>query len=263
MSESTAAFQKWYAAAFRSYLLDGSESTLRTAYELGRDAVGRGLGVLDLAVAHHEVLLDELRRASDGAELEQVTHSAAAFFLESLSAFEMVQRGFREAHEAALLERRHALILRQLSNLLADASLALAASDSLEEMLQLVAEQARELIGSDCCLATVSVGEAGRKIEAASYRESDTPWASPATSSEDLARDAGVRAFEAGSGGGRSRRRWLEAPLTSLDGRDLGSIRLAGKRDGDFTEVDEAVLVHLAQMASAALERTRLYRRRA
>jgi GAF domain-containing protein len=33
------------------------------------------------------------------------------------------------------------------------------------------------------------------------------------------------------------------------------------KTDGDFTEVDQAVLVHLAQMASAAIDRARLYRR--
>lgn len=258
MSASTAAFEKWYATAFRSYLLDGSEGTLRTAYELGRDAVERGLGVLDLAVAHHEALLEELRRAPGDAALEEVTRSATTFFIESLSAFEMVQRGFREAQESALLERRHASILRQLSNLLADASLALAASDSLEELLQLVAEQTRELIGADCCLARVSLGDAGQTIEAASYRETDVGWAAPATTSADRARDASSRTVE---GGGRSPRGWLEAPLASLDGRELGWIRLAGKGDGDFTEVDEAVLVHLAQMASAALERTRLYRR--
>ena len=63
----------------------------------------------------------------------------------------MVQRGIREVHEAAALERRQADLLRQLSNFLADASLALGASDSLEEMLQLVAEQARELTRAETC----------------------------------------------------------------------------------------------------------------
>jgi GAF domain-containing protein len=32
------------------------------------------------------------------------------------------------------------------------------------------------------------------------------------------------------------------------------------KADGEFTELDEAIVVHLAQMAAAALERARLYR---
>ena len=45
---------------------------------------------------------------------------------------------------------------RQLSTFLADASLALDATDSLEEMLRLVAEQARELVGAECCVATVA-----------------------------------------------------------------------------------------------------------
>jgi GAF domain-containing protein len=51
----------------------------------------------------------------------------------------------------------------------------------------------------------------------------------------------------------------LAAPLTALDRRHIGEIRVGG-RDGRFTDVDRAVLVHLAQMTAAALERTRLYR---
>ena len=85
-----------------------------------------------------------------------MARAAGEFFLESLSSFEMVQRGFREAQEAARLERRQKEMSRQLSTFLADASLALDASDSLEEMLQLVAEQARELVGAECCVVTVA-----------------------------------------------------------------------------------------------------------
>ena len=62
------------------------------------------------------------------------------------------------------------------------------------------------------------------------------------------------------SGAGRPPLRgWLAASLTALDGSDLGAIQLFDKQDGAFTGDDEAVLVHLAQMASAAIERTRLY----
>ena len=53
----------------------------------------------------------------------------------------------------------------------------------------------------------------------------------------------------------------FSAPLTALDGRVIGSLELACKRDGDFSGVDEAVLANLAQMVSAAIERTRLYQR--
>ena len=169
-------FPAAYASAFRDYLLDPGEATLRAAYELGREAVTRNLSVLDLAVAHHEALLSALADVSDSAEARGRTRAGGDFFLESLSAYEMVQRGFSEARESASLERRHIEMSRQLSTFLADASLALDASDSLEEMLQLVAEQARELVGADCCVATVAAEGRPRIAEAASYAEADRRW---------------------------------------------------------------------------------------
>ena len=110
--------------------------------------MSRQLSMLDLAVVHQEALLSALADASGSEEAQRVARAAGDFFLESLSSFEMVQRGFREAQEAARLERRQTEMSRQLSTFLADASLALDASDSLEEMLRLVAEQARELVGA-------------------------------------------------------------------------------------------------------------------
>ena len=90
----------------------------------------------------------------------------------------MVQRGFGEAREAARLERRQTELSRQLSTFLADASLALDASDSLEEMLRLVAEQARELVGADCCVATVADGGPARAApRPPPTREADRRWA--------------------------------------------------------------------------------------
>jgi hypothetical protein len=120
--------------------------------------VSRDLSVLDLALVHHDVLLSVLRTPSGASSVEQTTYAAGEFFQESLSAFEMVRRGFWEARETAALERRHAEVLRRLSGFLADASLALDASDSLEEILRLVAEQARELIGAECRVASAALG---------------------------------------------------------------------------------------------------------
>ena len=232
-------FRTGYASAFRAYLEDPGERTLHAAYELGRDAVRRELGILDLAGVHHEALATALRQAADGDDAERVARTAADFLVESLSAFEMLQRGFTEAREAARLERRHAAMLRQLSSLLADASLAFDAAGSLEEMLQLVAEQARELTGAASCV--VVVDDRAAPVEAASHRDADDP-ARPGAPED----------------GGR-----LTAALTALDGRELGSIRLLNDGERDFTELDEALLVHLAQMTSAAVERVRLYERRA
>jgi GAF domain-containing protein len=234
--------------------------------------------VLDLAAAHHDVLLDALEDAASAGGQAAVTRAAADFFLESLSAFEMVQRGVREAREAAMVERRHATILRRLSTFLADASLGLDAADSIDEMLQLVAEHAREVIGARFCVARLKLADGGeRTLEAVASEEGaggdlvdasrfaslydsiSPPSGSLRMTGTDLDRQALVEAFEPGK---PTPRGWLAASLTALDGRELGSIQLFDKRDADFSELDEAVLVQLAQMAAAAVERAQLYRSR-
>ena len=124
-----------------------------------------------------EALLSASADASGPEETQRVTRAAGDFFLESLASFEMVQRGFREATEAARLERRQTEMSRQLSTFLADASLALDASESLEEVLRLVAEQARELVGAECCVATVAMDGQPRAAEAVSFDQTDRRWA--------------------------------------------------------------------------------------
>jgi Phosphoserine phosphatase RsbU, N-terminal domain len=234
MSETLDGFRERYLTALAGYVGGPDEAALRTAYELGREAVSQDLTVLELASAHHDALISVLD-ASAPAEVRAVTKAACDFFVESLSTFEMVRRGFREAREAALLEQRHAAILRQLSNFLADATVALDATASLEEMLQLVVEQARELLSTRRCHARVVVdGETPTTIEASSVA------------------DGG----ESKTGCDR-----ISAAFVAWDGRELGMIEVADKTIGEFSDVDAAVLVHLAQMASAAVERARHYAR--
>jgi hypothetical protein len=264
-----------YRSAFKAYLHDPSETALHAAYALGREAIGRELSILDLATLHHEALLGALEQTPTKADVEAVVRAANEFFLETLSAFEMLRRGFREAQEAALLERRHALILRQLSNFLADASLALNEPDSLAEVLQLVAEQARELTGAECSVARICVeGADVRTVEAVSHSGSGAEWKGFVAKTDlnalseliepprNSARLGGAdltdqSRWAAATGGGRQARSWLAATLIGWDGTRLGSIHLFDKPDGDFSEADEAVLIHLAQMAAAAVERAR------
>ncbi len=269
-------FRTAYASALGDYLVDPTETSLRVAYELGREAVRRQLSVLDLAVAHQEAFLSALAGASVAAEVQQVAGAAGDFFLESLTSFEMVQRGFKEAREAFLLARRQTELSRQLSTFLADASLALEASDSLEEMLRLVAEQARELVGADCCVATVGVEGHPRLAEGASHPEGRwttfVRWLDLAAIYRLIRHNGGSVRIDgeqlAGlplflvAAGDRPLQRWLGASLTALDGRELGAIQLFDKQGAAFTADDEAVLVHLAQMASAAVERARHYQKR-
>lgn len=51
----------------------------------------------------------------------------------------------------------------------------------------------------------------------------------------------------------------LVVPLTNQEGKNIGLIILVKEDDDPFTVVDEAILVQLSQMASVAIERTRLY----
>ena len=108
-------FRSAYASALLDYLLEPSETSLRVAYELAREAVNRSINVLELADAHQQALMSVLLDASDAAEAQAIARAAGDFFLEGLSTFEMVQRGFAEARQAALLERRQTRLSRQLS----------------------------------------------------------------------------------------------------------------------------------------------------
>ena len=234
MTESVDGFRERYTTALAGHVHGPDEAALRTAYELGREAVSRELTVLDLAVVHHDALISALGASAPG-EGRAVTEAARDFFVESLSAFEMVTRGFHEAREAALVEQQHAAILRQLSNFLADASLALDAAASLEEMLQLVVEQARELLSARSCKARLVVGhERPKTIEASSAAE---------------------------NGGAEPAGNRITATFVGWDGREFGTIEVFDKTTGEFSDVDAAVLVHLAQMSSAAVERAQLYGR--
>jgi hypothetical protein len=273
-SAAAGPFRGTYASALNEYLRNPTEASLRVAYELAREAVGRHLSVLELAVAHQEALQSALAGTSEPDEMQRVARAAGDFFLEGLSTFEMVQRGFREAQQAAWLERRQTELSRQLSTFLADASLALDAEDSLEEMLRLVAEQARELVDADCCVATVTAEGQPRAAEAVSHSE-DTRWP-PFVRWLDLVATYRLLRLRGGSVRAAGKelanlphvratadpplRGWLAASLTALDGSELGAIQLFDKHDGAFTGEDEAALVHLAQTASAAVDRARLYR---
>jgi serine phosphatase RsbU (regulator of sigma subunit)/anti-sigma regulatory factor (Ser/Thr protein kinase) len=208
-------FRAGYAAAFRGYLVGAGETGLESAYELGRRAVTEGLSLLDLAGIHHAVLAESLGAARAPDEMARVASAGADFFLESLAIFEMTQRGFIEAQETVQLQQRHAGRLRGL----AEAALAINSALKVPEMLELVAERARQIVGAE-----ESDVRLGTDEEAPVAREG-----------------------------------WLAADLIDREGRRLGLIQLAGKHEGEFDADDRAMLVQLAQMTSVAVENARLY----
>ena len=213
-----------YSEAFTAYLENRGETALGAAYDLGREAVAAQLSVLDLAEAHSAALRSVARHD------DETLLAAADFLRESLSMFETVHRGYLEVQEVARLEHEYVEQLRAL----ADASVAINLSLTVEAILQLTADAARAILR--CARATVAV----------------------------LAPDPRLRPLTATSpprlGGGDPEPARLQAQLTGR-GKELGVVELIDDHDREFTTRDEAILTQLAQLASVAISNAQLYER--
>ena len=212
-----------YGEAFAAYLSNRGEQALGAAYDLGREAVAAQLSVLDLAEAHHAALRAYL---GDDTRLD----AAADFLRESLSMFETVHRGYIEVQEVARIEHAHVEQLRAL----ADASVAVNSSMTVEEILQRTADAAREIIGA--ARATVAMMAPDARLR-------------PLTATSPPRLDAG-----------EPEPARLSAPLTGR-GTELGVLEVVDRSERQFTVRDEAILTQLAQLASVAITNAQLYER--
>jgi hypothetical protein len=260
-------------SALRAYARDLSERIVRRGVEtdevlgtvlLLRDVLARALFI------RHQGEPELLGRVLDVYEpaANRIAVTVGVSFVEER------ERVIRE-QQAAIRER--ADMLHRLSTFLADASLALDAPGSLEEILQLVAEHARELVGAARCRAETRLPD-GTTITAHAQTQPETQRSSVAPadvaalyaavapgrrslrmSSAELATEPARRALESAPDDVQSMRSWLVASLAAPDGHDLGLIQAFDKRDGEFTHLDEEILVQLAQMAATAIERAQRY----
>jgi light-regulated signal transduction histidine kinase (bacteriophytochrome) len=103
-------FGQAYLAALEDYLTSRSEAALSHSYELGRSAMARGMGVLDMA-ALHQAAVAVLVVSAAPAEQVRLAGAAVGFFAELLSPFEMSFRGYRAANEE--LQRLNASLRQQ------------------------------------------------------------------------------------------------------------------------------------------------------
>src|SRR5438128_2212232 len=140
----------------------------------------------------------------------EVLRAKVSVFVELFSKTEQVRR------QSARLAQRAAQ-LQQLT----EASLAINAAVSVESILQIAVDRAREIIRAGHAVAEARLGPT-RTCRATS----------------------GVPAGHSGT---------CTAPLRGRDRQPLGTLELSGRLDGAFTEEDEALLVQLAQMASIAM----------
>ena len=84
----------------RRHLAAGGEETLHSAYELGREALEGGVGVLDIGAALLHAALAALPQDTTPERREAAARALETFMLEALSPFEMAHRGARDANQA-------------------------------------------------------------------------------------------------------------------------------------------------------------------
>ena len=109
------------AGAFTRFAAAPDERPLAEGYELGREALANGLGVLQIVEVCTLVLADTLGRADTDVERRRLTAAADQFFSELVSPYEMTHRAFRDAN--AVLRRLNDALeaqSRQIANALHD-----------------------------------------------------------------------------------------------------------------------------------------------
>jgi hypothetical protein len=260
-------------AALRAYARDLSERIVRRGVETDE--------VLGVVLLLRDVLARALfvRHQGDPELLGRVldVYEPAANRIAVTVGVSFVEERERVIREQQAAIRKRAEMLHRLSTFLADASLALDAPGSVEEILQLVAEHTRELVSAERCRAEIRLPD-GVTIVAHAEAEPGTEQLSvPAAevaalyaavapgrrslrmSSAELAAEPARRTLEGAGNRVRSMRSWLVASLCAPDGKEVGLIQAFDKREGEFTHLDEEVLVELAQMAATAVERAQRY----
>ena len=193
-----------------------------------------------------------------------VLKTKVAVFVDLYKKTEQVRR------QAQWLQQRASQLHR-----LTAASLAINSALSMEKMLRVVTDTAREIVGAHRTSVTVVTdGNWAHGTTVVSASEKWSAWAQGAHRPEGggieslvCATNKTVRmtqrelsehpVWQLSDPETRPwMRGWLAAPLTGRDGRNLGLIEASDKADGDFTDDDEALLVQLSQMASIAIENT-------
>lgn len=157
---------------------------------------------------------------------------------------------------------------------LADLSLAINSTLSTHNILQLVTQQAAEIIGAHQSIISIKIDESCTKAvhtvhltdKYEQWRENyekfdESDFYSLGCQMQNSMRmtQAELEAYPATVNNNLPLRGWLVAPLIDIKGKHIGFIHLSDKYEGDFTEDDEAILVQLAQMLLLAMNNAHLY----
>ncbi len=175
-------------------------------------------------------------------------------------------------------ERERARRLDQLQAL-ANAALNINSAVGVHEALNTVTASARAIIGAHQSVASLRGRNNQQFIDAFALSEKYSAWAGynaeptgagiySAVLEEkrvfrltqaELEAHPRWRSFSGERDRHPPMRGWLAAPIIGSDGEPAGILQLSDKYEGDFDEEDQAILLQLAQLASTALERARLF----
>ncbi|WP_414755318.1 ATP-binding protein [Anabaena sp. CCY 9910] len=181
-----------------------------------------------------------------------------------------------EREQLLALERHYINQLQGLTR----AALAINSALSVEQVLQVITDQAASIIGSHQSVTSMTIGQNwSQAISAIFLSDKYTQWQNYDEKPDGSGiygcvghlnhpmrmTQAELEANPQWRGLGKEAknhpplRGWLAAPLVGRNGQNIGLIQLSDKYDGEFTAADEAILMQLAQMASVSVENIRLY----
>jgi signal transduction histidine kinase len=168
-----------YVNALTQHLHQPSEASLSRAYELGREAINHGMGILDLLAVHHEAMTQWLPRARSGAEAAVVASAAAEFLNEAAGPMEMALLGFQNAADTlrSLNARLESEVATRAQQIL-DANVRLRQADmerrKLLRKLSQAQEEERKILANALHDDTVQILTAAMlRLDMLGHRESD------------------------------------------------------------------------------------------
>ncbi|MBD2448223.1 response regulator [Nostoc sp. FACHB-152] len=191
---------------------------------------------------------------------------------------DITDRRLAELEREQLLasERNYANQLQGLTT----AALAINSALSVEEVLQVITQQAASIIGAHQSVASMTIDQNwDQAIHSMYLSDKYAQWqdydAKPNGSGvyacvcqlnqpmrmtqAQLESHPAWRNFSNEAENHPPLRGWLAAPLMGRDGNNIGLIQLSDKYEGEFTVADEGILMQLAHMASIAVENAHLY----
>lgn len=96
MKEKVRKFEAAYKSSLNECLVGAGEIALQHGYELGRQAVRDGIGVMAIVSAHREALLSLLSQTATANKCMHIVKVSQDLFAECLAPFEFTHSGFME-----------------------------------------------------------------------------------------------------------------------------------------------------------------------